>query len=197
VVVVYRAPVQSRNNAPWRWAYPLRLPGAPAPARVPSPDSPVMLLPPGPPVAPLAPPLPAPPSCRYHPAPFVDVSRDDGSVMQRADIRIAPAYLMRLHVIVVEIPESSWGVRWSTIDTAKISKLIGAALFGTLTLPYNLGTVASFDYTGFNGRSLRDNVMDNMLWFLTNSPLGTGIAPDHARFTHTFPYVQPVNLTGR
>jgi hypothetical protein len=67
-----------------------------------------------------------------------------------------------------------------------------AALFETLTLPYDLGTVASFDYTGFNGRSLRDNVMDNMLSLLTNSPLGTGIGPGPARFTPTFPYLQPV-----
>jgi hypothetical protein len=62
-----------------------------------------------------------------------------------------------------------------------------AALFGSLTLPYELGTVASFDYTGFNGRSLCDNVMDNMLSLLTNSALGTGIGPDPARFTDTFP----------
>jgi len=61
-------------------------------------------------------------------------------------------------------------------------------------LPYDLGTVASFDYTGFNGRSLCDNVMDNMLSLLTNSPLGTGIAPDPADFTVTFPYLQPVKL---
>ena len=68
-----------------------------------------------------------------------------------------------------------------------------AGLFGSLTLPYELGTVASFDYTGFNGRSLRDNVMNNMLSLLTNSPLGTGIAPDPARFTPTFPYLQPAS----
>jgi Domain of unknown function (DUF4331) len=67
-----------------------------------------------------------------------------------------------------------------------------AGLFGSLTLPYELGTVASFDYTGFNGRSLRDNVMDNMLSVLTNSPLGTGIGPDPARFSHMFPYLRPV-----
>ncbi len=67
-----------------------------------------------------------------------------------------------------------------------------AALFGSLTLPYELGTVASFDYTGFNGRSLRDNVMDNMLSLLTNSALGTGIGPDPSRTTRTFPYLQPV-----
>jgi hypothetical protein len=66
-----------------------------------------------------------------------------------------------------------------------------AALFGMLTLPYDLGTVASFDYTGFNGRSLRNNVMDNMLSLLTNSPLGIGVGPDPARFTPAFPYLQP------
>ena len=66
-----------------------------------------------------------------------------------------------------------------------------ARLFGSLTLPYELGTVASFDYTGFNGRSLRDNVMDNMLSLLTNSPLGTGIGPGPTRVTDRFPYLLP------
>ncbi len=66
-----------------------------------------------------------------------------------------------------------------------------AAFFGSLTLPYELGTFASFDYTGFNGRALRDNVMDTMLSLLTNSPLGTGIAPDPTRFSRTFPYLCP------
>ncbi len=59
-------------------------------------------------------------------------------------------------------------------------------------MPYELGSVASFDYAGFNGRSLCDNVMDNMLSLLTNSPLGTGIAPDPARFLQKFPYLRPV-----
>ena len=40
---------------------------------------------------------------------FIDILGDDGSVLERDDIRISPAYLMRLHVIVVEIPEGSWG----------------------------------------------------------------------------------------
>jgi phenylpyruvate tautomerase PptA (4-oxalocrotonate tautomerase family) len=59
-------------------------------------------------------------------AAFVEVLGDDGSVLQREDITIAPAYLMRLHVIVIEIPEGSWGAGGQTIDTEKISKLIGA-----------------------------------------------------------------------
>ena len=63
-----------------------------------------------------------------------------------------------------------------------------AELFGLITLPYTVGTPASFDYTGFNGRALADNVMDNMLSVLTNSPLGTGIAPDLGRISGEFPY---------
>ena len=65
-----------------------------------------------------------------------------------------------------------------------------AELLGPVTLPYTVGTPASFDYTGFNGRDLGDNVMDNMLSLLTNSPLGTGIAPDPTRFSHIFPYLR-------
>jgi phenylpyruvate tautomerase PptA (4-oxalocrotonate tautomerase family) len=57
---------------------------------------------------------------------FVDILGDDGSVMQREDITIAPSWLMRLHVVVIEIPEGSWGAGGQTIDTEKISKLIGA-----------------------------------------------------------------------
>jgi hypothetical protein len=68
-----------------------------------------------------------------------------------------------------------------------------AALFGSLTLPYQLGTTASFDYTGFNGRALHDNVMDNVLSLLTNSPLGTGIRPDPTLIDSDFPYLQSVS----
>src|ERR1700727_421534 len=47
-------------------------------------------------------------------AAFVDVLGDDASVLDREDIRIAPAYLMRLQVIIVEIPEGSWGAGGQT-----------------------------------------------------------------------------------
>jgi hypothetical protein len=57
---------------------------------------------------------------------FVDILGDDGSVLDREGVRISPAYLMRLHTVVVEIPEGSWGAGGQTIDTEKISKLIGA-----------------------------------------------------------------------
>lgn len=63
-----------------------------------------------------------------------------------------------------------------------------ADLLGPMTLPYTIGTPASFDYTGVNGRALADNVMDNVLSVLTNSPLGTGIAPDPEKIRPEFPY---------
>jgi hypothetical protein len=72
-----------------------------------------------------------------------------------------------------------------------------AGLFGTLTLPYQLGSAAAFDFTGINGRALHDNVMDVVLTLLTNSPLGTGIAPDPDVADPDFPYLQPVPAPGR
>jgi phenylpyruvate tautomerase PptA (4-oxalocrotonate tautomerase family) len=59
-------------------------------------------------------------------AAFVDVLGDDGTVLERGDLRIAPSYLMRLHVVFVEIPEGSWGAGGQTIDTEKIGTLLGA-----------------------------------------------------------------------
>jgi hypothetical protein len=60
---------------------------------------------------------------------------------------------------------------------------------GALTLPYVLGSKASFDFVGFNGRSLQDDVMDVMLSLTTNSPLGDGANPDPARILSEFPYI--------
>jgi hypothetical protein len=56
------------------------------------------------------------------------------------------------------------------------------------TLPYELGTPAGFDYAGFNGRGLADDVMDVMLTLATNTPLGDGVAPDKKRIRGDFPY---------
>jgi hypothetical protein len=66
-----------------------------------------------------------------------------------------------------------------------------ASLFGSFCLPYELGSTASFDFAGFNGRALNDNVMDVMLTLLVNAPLSTGIRPDPARFTADWPYLLP------
>jgi phenylpyruvate tautomerase PptA (4-oxalocrotonate tautomerase family) len=59
-------------------------------------------------------------------AAFVDVLGDDGTVLEREGVIIAPAYLMRLHTVILEIPEGSWGAGGRTVDTELIGKLIGA-----------------------------------------------------------------------
>jgi hypothetical protein len=66
-----------------------------------------------------------------------------------------------------------------------------ASLFGSFSLPYELGSAASFDFVGFNGRALKDNVMDVMLTLLVNAPLSTGIRPDPTRVTSDWPYLLP------
>lgn len=38
---------------------------------------------------------------------FVDILGDDKTVLEREDIRISPAYLMRLNTVLVEMPEGS------------------------------------------------------------------------------------------
>lgn len=63
-----------------------------------------------------------------------------------------------------------------------------AALLVPIALPYELGTSASFDFAGFNGRALADDVMDVMLTLATNKPLSDGVAPDRTRLRHEFPY---------
>jgi hypothetical protein len=57
----------------------------------------------------------------------------------------------------------------------------GRARLGPLTLPCRLGTAVSFDYTGFNGRALSDDVTDVMLSLRANSAPGDGVASDPAR----------------
>ncbi len=48
------------------------------------------------------------------------------------------------------------------------------------TLPYELDTAAAFDFVGFNGRALADDVMDVILTLATNTALGDGAATERA-----------------
>ncbi|HEX3954579.1 MAG TPA: DUF4331 family protein [Stellaceae bacterium] len=67
------------------------------------------------------------------------------------------------------------------------AKRLATRFFPTV-LPYELGTTASFDFAGFNGRALTDDVMDVILTLATNTTLGDGVAPDKARVRDVFPY---------
>jgi hypothetical protein len=75
----------------------------------------------------------------------------------------------------------------SATDSAAYGRQI-AGLLCPVTLPYELGTAATFDRTRFNGRSLSDDVMDVMLTLATDKPIADGVAPDRSRIRNQFPY---------
>lgn len=75
----------------------------------------------------------------------------------------------------------------SAVSPADYAKQMTARLFPTM-LPYQVGTAAAFDFAGFNGRALTDDVMDVILTLATNTALGDGVVPDKDRTRDTFPY---------
>jgi hypothetical protein len=58
-------------------------------------------------------------------------------------------------------------------------------------LPYELGSDAAFDFAGFNGRALADDVMDVIITMASNVALSDGVAPDQTRIRPDFPYFGP------
>jgi hypothetical protein len=84
--------------------------------------------------------------------------------------------------------------------TATVSELAGSSpnpfVYGRqvadrlcpIMLPYKLGSDASFDFAGFNGRNLADDVMDIMITLAGNFALSDGVAPDKTRIRTEFPY---------
>jgi hypothetical protein len=75
----------------------------------------------------------------------------------------------------------------SVIDPEEYGKQLVSRLCPA-TLPYELGTAATFDAARFNGRPLDDDVMDVMLTLASNRPLQDGAAPDRNRIRTEFPY---------
>ena len=88
---------------------------------------------------------------------------------------------------VGKFAEKMTGLAGSVTSPADYAKRLVARICPT-TLPYELDTAAGFDYAGFNGRGLADDVMDVMLTLATNTPLGDGVAPEKGRTRSNFPY---------
>ena len=63
----------------------------------------------------------------------------------------------------------------SADDPAAYAQRVVERLFPT-TLPYVLGSAASFGFAGFNGRALTDNVENVMLSLQANTPIDQGAA---------------------
>jgi Domain of unknown function (DUF4331) len=57
-----------------------------------------------------------------------------------------------------------------------------------IMLPYELGSDAAFDFAGFNGRALGDDVMDIIITLASNMPLTDGVIPNKNRIRPDFPY---------
>ena len=75
----------------------------------------------------------------------------------------------------------------SATDPGAYGRRVVARLLPAV-LPYELGTPAGFDFAGFNGRGLTEDVMDVILTLTTNTLLGDGVAPDRRRVRRDFPY---------
>ena len=75
----------------------------------------------------------------------------------------------------------------STANSTEYGRRVAKRLCPVM-LPYTLDTEAAFDFAGFNGRSLTDDVMDVMLTLAGNVPLSDGVKPDRSRIEETFPY---------
>jgi Domain of unknown function (DUF4331) len=76
----------------------------------------------------------------------------------------------------------------SAVNPEEYGRQIAARLC-PVTLPYELGTPATFNRDRFNGRPLGDDAMDAMLTLVANTPIDDGAVPDRKRIRSEFPYV--------
>jgi hypothetical protein len=79
------------------------------------------------------------------------------------------------------------GLAGSAPNPAEYGRQV-AGLLCPVMLPYELGSDAAFDFTGFNGRALGDDVMDIVITLASNVPLADGVIPDRSRIRSDFPY---------
>lgn len=79
------------------------------------------------------------------------------------------------------------GLAGSTPDPAEYGRQVADRLC-PIMLPYELGSNAAFDFAGFNGRGLGDDVMDIIITLASNVALADGVAPDKTRLRSEFPY---------
>ena len=78
------------------------------------------------------------------------------------------------------------GLAGSTPDPAEYGRQVADRLC-PIMLPYELGSNAAFDFAGFNGRGLGDDVMDIIITLASNVALADGVAPDKTRLRSEFP----------
>jgi len=95
--------------------------------------------------------------------------------------------IARFSSVIAGFSEKMTTYARSAANPAEYGKQIAGRLCPT-TLPYELGTPASFQQDIFNGRALGDDAMDVILSLAANKALADGVAPDLSRIRQEFPY---------
>ena len=94
----------------------------------------------------------------------------DEAVKDEYNRSLPSADVPRFSQIVAESLPRYTQLAGSTDDPAAYAQRVVERLFPT-TLPYVLGSAASFGFAGFNGRALTDNVENVMLSLQANTPI--------------------------
>src|ERR1700742_3809051 len=93
----------------------------------------------------------------------------------------------KLELILAQFAARVSGLAGSAPNPAEYGRQVADRLC-PIMLPYELGSDAAFDFAGFNGRALGDDVMDIILTLVSNVPLTDGVVPDRTRMRSDFPY---------
>ena len=110
-----------------------------------------------------------------------------GTVLRAARVRVAADEVALFSKPIRDFVEKVTALADSAADpSAYATQLLARLCPGVL--PYELDTPAAFTFAAFNGRSLRDDVMDVILTLATNTALGDGVAPDERLMRPDFPY---------
>jgi hypothetical protein len=88
---------------------------------------------------------------------------------------------------IAQVAEKLSRLSGSAANSNDYARQLTARLCPT-TLPYELDTPAAFNFAGFNGRPLTDDVMDVILTLASDTALADGVAPDRSRTRQDFPY---------
>jgi hypothetical protein len=95
--------------------------------------------------------------------------------------------LAKFGPVIAGVAERLSGLAGTSPHPTDYGKQLASRLLPAV-LPYELGTPAAFDFAGFNGRGLADDVMDVILTLSSNTALADGVAPDKSRVRAEFPY---------
>jgi hypothetical protein len=93
----------------------------------------------------------------------------------------------RFAKLIADVAEKMTTYAGSTPNPAEYGKQIAGRLCPN-TLPYELGTPATFRLGSFNGRALDDDALDVMLTLAANMPIVDELVPDRGRIRNDFPY---------